>query len=166
MVDSSPLIPGTHGRKQGHRVLCCCDSRKAVILINLIALAFSIYLIIISALNGTLRGDIVSIVVYCVSILFHLIVICSAIQFHRCAVIIAIIWQIIKIILVVIFLILNGTSGAFTKLTETAKRVYIISNVIWFGVTFIVLYAEMVYVREVKLGIMSRKYHEREKYSW
>ena len=137
-----------------------------MILINLIALAFSIYLIVISALNGTLRGDIVSIVVYCVSILFHLIVICSAVQFHRCAVIIAIIWQIIKIILVVTFLILSGTSGAFANLTGTAKRVYIVSTVIWFVVTFIVLYAEMVYVREVKLGIMSRKYHEREKYSW
>ena len=113
-----------------------------------------------------MRGDIVSIVVYCVSILFHLVVIFSAVQFHRCAVIVAIIWQIIKIILVVIALILNGTSGASGSLAETAKRVYIISNVIWFVVTFIVLYAEIVYVREVKLGIMSRKYHEREKYSW
>ena len=83
MVDSTPLIPASRNKKQGHRVLCCCDSRKAVIMINLVALAFYIAAIVINALNGTLNNDVVSIIFMCITILFYFTVICSAIQFHR-----------------------------------------------------------------------------------
>ena len=164
MVDSTPLIPSD--KKQGHRVLCCCDSRKAVIIINMLALAWIIYVIILGAVQGTLSADIVQIVFYALAILFPIIVMCSAIQFHRCAVIIAIIFQVIAVVLHIIALIGLGASGELAKLAGDARNTFIVSNVIWFIIYLVVLYSEIVYVREVKHGIMSRQNHARERYSW
>lgn len=162
MVDSTPLIPASQNKKQGHRVLCCCDSRKAVILINLIALAWYIAAIVINALNGTLNNDFVSIIFICITILFYFTVMCSAIQFHRCAVIVAIIWMLFTIVWNVVHLILNRNE---IQKTENPQAT-IITVVVVIVIQVFVIYAECVYVNEVGKGIMSRETHDREKYSW
>ena len=162
MVDSTPLIPASQHKKQGHRVLCCCDSRKAVIMINLVALAFYIAAIVINALNGTLSNDVVSIIFMCITILFYFTVICSAIQFHRCAVVVAIIWMLFTIVWNIVSLIMNRDE---IQKTENPQAT-IISVVIVLIIQAFVIYAEGVYVHEVGKGIMSRETHDREKYSW
>lgn len=54
MVDQTPLIAeNTCGKKQGHRVLCCCDSRKATIIIALVSLVFSIAALVYVAIIDT-----------------------------------------------------------------------------------------------------------------
>lgn len=162
MVDSTPLIPDSRGKKQGHRVLCCCDSRKAVILINLMGLLLVAAGLIASAIQGTLVTDIPAIVGYCISILFYFIVVCSALQFHRCAVIVAIIWQIVAIVWYTVGLVMNREALA----KEANQTDWIIFLVVWYVIHVFILYAEWVYVSEVGKGIMSRETHSREKYSW
>ena len=161
MVDSTPLIPSSQGKKQGHRVLCCCDSRKAVVLINLIALILYVLALISKGVQGTLNNDIVSIVFYVITILFYLTVMCSAIQFHRCAVIIAIIWMVFIVIWEIYGIIVEGGS-----IPAEERQATIITFVVILVIQVFVIYAEGVYVSEVGKGIMSRETHDRERYSW
>ena len=168
MVDSTPLIPSNQGKKQGHRVLCCCDSRKATVLINLIGLGLIIAGLITAAVNKTLDSSIYAIVAYCISILFYFIVMCSALQFHRCAVIVAIIWTVIQIVLMSVGLVMNKQQLAEevsneSKSNQSATITYF---VVWYVIHVFIIYAEGVYVSEVGKGIMSRQTHSREKYSW
>lgn len=162
MVDSTPLIRDNTGKKQGHRVLCCCDSRKAVILINLIALVLVVAGIIAGAVEGTLDSSISYIVAYCISILFYFIVMCSALQFHRCAVIVAIIWNVVQIVWMSVGLVMERETLA----QEADKTPIIIYFSIFYVLHLFILYAEGVYVSEVGKGVMSRETHAREKYSW
>lgn len=163
MVDSTPLIPDSRrGKKQGHRVLCCCDSRKAVILINLFGLVLVVAGLITSGVQGTLDGSIASIIGYCISILFFFIVMCSALQFHRFAVIVAIVWEIVAIVWVSVGLILNRETLA-NPANQTDVIIYF---TVWYVLHVFIVYAEWVYVSEVGKGIMSRETHDREKYSW
>jgi hypothetical protein len=164
MVDSTPLIAKNQGKKQGHRVLCCCDSRKATILINLIALLFIVANLIVSAIDKTLDSSIPAIIAYCISILFYFIVMCSALKFHRCAVIVAIIWTVISIVLWTISLIMSKNDLA--KMSGQDKEAVTIASVIFYVLHVFIIYAEGVYVSEVGNGIMSRETHSREKYSW
>ncbi len=55
MVDSTPLIPDGKEKKEGHRVLCCCDSRKAVIILNVLALALTITSLMMRLAMGDMR---------------------------------------------------------------------------------------------------------------
>lgn len=163
MVDSTPLIPDSRrGKKQGHRVLCCCDSRKAVILINLIGLVLVAAGLIAGGVQGTLNTDLVAIISYVISILFYFIVMCSALQFHRCAVIVAIIWVLVDIVLVSVGLVMDRETLAKQE-NQTDLIIYF---TVWYVVHVFIIYAEWVYVSEVGKGIMSRETHDREKYSW
>jgi lysylphosphatidylglycerol synthetase-like protein (DUF2156 family) len=166
MVDSTPLIPSDKGKKQGHRVLCCCDSRKATVLINFLALLLIVINLIFAGINKTLDTSIVAIVIYCISILFYFIVMCSAIQFHRCAVIVAIIWEVITIVVMIVGLVMNRKEVAEETETDSNRIGLIVILVVYFVVKVFVIYAEGVYVSEVGKGIMSRATHDREKYSW
>ena len=163
MVDSTPLIPDSRrGKKQGHRVLCCCDSRKAVILINLIGLLLVVAGLIAGGVQGTLDGSIANIIAYCITILFYFIVMCSALQFHRCAVIVAMIWEIVAIVWLSVELILSRETLA----SQPNQEGLIIYLVVFYVIRVFIIYAEWVYVSEVGKGIMSRETHDREKYSW
>ena len=164
MVDSTPLIRDSRVKKQGHRILCCCDSRKAVIMINLLGLVLVAAGLIAAAVQRTLVADIPSIIAYVISILFYFIVMCSALQFHRCAVIVAIIWQLVAIVWLSVGLAMNGTELA--KEANQTQTDWIIFLVVWYVIHVFILYAEWVYVSEVGKGIMSRETHSREKYSW
>ncbi len=163
MVDSTPLIPDSRGKKQGHRVLCLCDSRKAVMIINLLALVLVIGGIIAAAVDDTLKSDVATIVGYCVDILFYLIVMFSALQFHRFAVIVAIIWTVASIVWTSVILIIDREKLA----EETSNQLdVIIFFAVYYVIHLFVIYVEWIYVSEVGKGIMSRETHSREKYSW
>ena len=105
MVDDTPLIAKgepNRGKKQGHRVLCCCDSRKGTMLVNLVALIFSIIGLVSASINYKSTGDYWLIVILSISVLFWLSVVWGALRYHRCAVFIAMLWAIASLVLIII----------------------------------------------------------------
>ncbi len=160
MVDSTPLIPDSSSTddKQGHRVLGCCDSRTAVIVINSVFFSLSF---LSFALLGAFTLSITGAIIFnCINILFYIIVIYSAVQFQYVGVIVGILWNVIIIILFIVNLVIVRMSHAI----ESEAATFIIVSVIFF--LLLMIYAECVFVSEVGKGIMSRETHSREKYSW
>ena len=159
MVDSTPLIPGSSDSdtKQGQRILGCCDSRRAVIVINSIFLALACLGFILLGVSTPL--SIGSIILSCISILIYIIVICSALQFQYVVVIVAIVWEVISLILLIVNMIISTDAGLATKETVSV-------NVLVIFLSLLIIYVECEYVSEVRKGIMSRETHSREKYSW
>ncbi len=161
MVDSTPLIPGSSSKddKQGHRVLGCCDSRRAVIVINSIVLAISLLGFLTMAVSDKYKLTTSTIIASIIGYLFYIIVICSAGQFQYCAVMVAIIWNVADIVLVIVYLSEKSSNGTATEGdtfgTVLAMLLYLLA-----------IYAECVYVSEVRKGIMSSETHSREAYSW
>jgi len=104
MVDSTPLIAegARPEKKMGHRVLFCCDSRKATIIISFGALLLSILSLVLMAVpeSGVENTGWASIVVPSVSIFFYLMVIWGALHFHRCVVTICLVWEIVALVLI------------------------------------------------------------------
>ena len=83
-------------KTKGHRVFCCCDSRKATIMVSLVALVLNILALINKATVKPVDGW--GIAAYSVSVLFYFLVIWGTIRYHRCAVIISLIWQIVAVV--------------------------------------------------------------------
>ena len=142
------------------QVFCCCDSRKATVLVSLVALILSI-LGLINITAGSATADAWSITQYSVSILFYVLVIWGAIRYHRCAVIVSLIWQTAWFVLVIIGLAMSDWS----TVSEEEKNANIIGaavGLIWY---LVVIYSLGTFVREVSNGTMSPATHSREKYS-
>ena len=157
MTDSTPLVQQQNNKKQGHRVFCCCDSRKATILVSLVALILNI---IFLAYPGN-ANSVWAIVVYSISILFYLLVIFGAIRYHRCAVIISLIWQLVAVVLIIIGTIQFDWSSVSGD-TKTQDIIAVTVALIWY---LVVIYSLGTFVREVSNGIMSPATHSREKYA-
>jgi len=160
MVDSTPLIPGSSSKddKQGHRVLGCCDSRRAVIVINSILLALVFLDLLLLGVSYEIK--IWTIIVIIVNILFYIIVIYSAVQFQYVGVIVAMIWNVVDIVLYIAYLIRLSIFGNTASAEATVEIVF---SILLF---LLAIYAECVYVSEVRKGIMSSETHSREKHSW
>ena len=160
MVDSTPLIPDSSSKddKQGHRVLGCCDSRRAVIVINSILLALVFLDLLLLGVSYEIK--IWTIIVIIVNILFYIIVIYSAVQFQYVGVIVAMIWNVVDIVLYIAYLIRLSIFGNTVSAEATVEIVF---SILLF---LLAIYAECVYVSEVRKGIMSSETHSRETYSW
>jgi hypothetical protein len=165
MVDSTPLIAEARPQgKMGHRVLCCCDSRKATIFISIGALAMTITSLVLMAVpgSGVENTGWDSIIIPSIDIVFYLLVIWGAIRFHRCAVTICLIWEIIALILICVSAGLLDWSSIATEQEKYAAIWLIGVSIAW--KTF-VIYAMGTFVSEVSSGIMSHETIDREKYS-
>jgi O-antigen/teichoic acid export membrane protein len=160
MTDSTPLVQQQNNKKLGHRVFCCCDSRKATILVSLVALILNI-IFLIGYATGNHANSIWAIVVYSISILFYLLVIFGAIRYHRCAVIISLIWQLVAVVLIIIGTIQFDWSSVSGD-TKTQDIIAVTVALIWY---LVVIYSLGTFVREVSNGIMSPATHSREKYA-
>ena len=159
MTDSTPLVQ-QNNKKQGHRVFCCCDSRKATILVSLVALILNI-IFLIGYATGNHANSVWAIVVYSISIAFYLLVIFGAIRYHRCAVIISLIWQLVAVVLIIIGTIQFDWSSVSGD-TKTQDIIAVTVALIWY---LVVIYSLGTFVREVSNGIMSPATHSREKYA-
>mmetsp|Transcript_27038 Transcript_27038/g.56324 ORF Transcript_27038/g.56324 Transcript_27038/m.56324 type:complete len:168 (+) Transcript_27038:187-690(+) len=162
MVDSTPLISGGSNKKQGHRVLCCCDSRKATIFVATPALVLSIIALVSVAIDGqSLSNNAWTIATFSLSILFYILVIWGAIRYHSGAVIVSVLWEIASIVL----LIITAVQYPWSSLNEQDKQdgAWILG--VQFAWRLLVIYAEGTFVSELSRGIMSAATHSREKYS-
>lgn len=162
MTDSTPLISEQSHKKRGHRVLCCCDSRKATILVSLVALVVYILALVGVAWPGDgvpVNGWVIA--VYAISILFYFLVIWGAIRFHRCACVLCLIWEIVAIALSI-------TGMAFfdwSTITSSEKEGVIAFFSIMLAWRVLVVYSLGTFVSEVGSGIMSAETRRREQYS-
>eukprot|EP00984_Skeletonema_dohrnii_P021892 scaffold11048_cov152-Skeletonema_dohrnii-CCMP3373.AAC.4 len=161
MVDSTPLIPDGKEKKEGHRVLCCCDSRKAVIILNLLALALTIASLIIRLVDNQYFSA-WTIILYIINLLFYSIVTWSALQFGKSAVEWGIFWSIVDIIWTSVYLARNSGWMVEGSSNRTAT---IVAYAIFYVFHVLIIYANWTYVSEVGKGIMSRETHSREKCS-
>jgi hypothetical protein len=165
MVDSTPLIAEARPQgKMGHRVLCCCDSRKATIFISFGSLLVTIASLVLMAVPGTDVENTgwASILIYAISIFFYLMVIWGAIRFHRCAVTISLIWEIIAVILICVYAGLFDWSSIMTEEEKYGVIAVFGVAIAW---KIFVIYAMGTFVSEVSSGIMSHETIDREKYS-
>jgi hypothetical protein len=164
MADRSPLIDAKMATKQGHRVLCLFDSRKATLIVNFIALALLILNFVFGALNTPLdvksKPDIFIIVVFAISVLFYGVVIIGACSFRQCAVFTAGIWEIIAFVLNIIWI----ATYNWNTLTDTDRKSAIITVTVLLVWRLLCIYADFTFVHEVRKGIMTRETRAREAY--
>lgn len=168
MVDPTPLLSTERGinkqAKQGHRVLCCCDSRKAVLLFSFLATCLNIFGIIsITVLDVPFTTT--ACVIYSVSIAFYLLVFFGAITYHRCAVILAMIWELAAIALIIASAVLFDWSSVSAPEEHNEKVGVITLLALMLAWRLLVVYSYFSFVSEVSSGIMSPETHDREKYS-
>ena len=163
MVDSTPLISDGKGKKQGHRILGCVDSRKAVLLFNGLILVLYFPLLVYWSMNFV--ANILNIVQICVSMLVYSFVIQSALKFNQVAVIVGIFWAIIVIVATTAVVVMARDVLAQNLRTTGAIITIGYCTLIYF-LNVLIIYANSVYVVEVRKGIMSRETFYREKYSW
>lgn len=157
--DQSPLIDAQKEGKQGHRVLCLFDSRKATLIINLITLALLILSFVFFALYVA-KPDIYVIIVFCISIILFLSAIIGACSYRACAVSVALIWEIIALVLNIIWVATYDWSAVPQEnLTKP-----IASWAVLLAWRVLAIYADITFVHEVRKGIMTRETRAREAY--
>ncbi len=79
-------------------------------------------------------------------------------------VIVAILWAVVEIVLLTVNLA-SGRSYIANEVT-TARDVRIVVYVLGYVINLFMIYAECVYVSEVRKGIVTKETHSREKYWW
>jgi hypothetical protein len=164
MVGSTPLIGEAPAQgKVGHQVLCCCDSRKAVIILGLGAMALNVAHLISLAVPSDNVENLVwmSYAIPTASILFYMLVIGSALRYHCCAITICLIWEIVSLILFIVACALANW-GALVGKEKTCLIVLIVVEVL---IKSFRIYVFSTFLHEVNSGIMSLATHSCEKYS-
>jgi len=162
MVDDTPLIAQTSSnKKQGHRVLCCCDSRKGAIFVGLASVILMIITLIGYTASSSGPTDAWTIANLSISILFYLLVIWGAIRYHTCAVLVSLIWEVVALVLIII-----GTATYdWDSVSGQQKEEDIAAVAILMAWRVLVIYVNSTFLREVNSGVMSERTHSREKYS-
>ncbi len=167
MIDPSPLIAAEHGikqTKQGHRVLFCCDSRKAVLLFSLLSLLLNAFGILTITLFGV-PFTVIQCVMNSLTIAFCLLVLFGAITYHRCAVILAVIWELVAIALSISLAVLFDWASVSGPDQHSDKVGIILTVTILLAWRLLVVYLYFSFAREVSSGIMNSATYDREKYS-
>ena len=157
--DQSPLIDARKEGKQGHRVLCLFDSRKATLIINIITLtllilSFTLFAVYVSSPGvGVIIG-------FCISVLLFLSAIIGACSYRHCAVLVACIWEVIALVLNVAWLVMYDWSAV----PDDNQTKVIASWVVLLVWRLLAIYADVTFVHEVRKGIMTRETRAREAY--
>mmetsp|Transcript_41362 Transcript_41362/g.74564 ORF Transcript_41362/g.74564 Transcript_41362/m.74564 type:complete len:178 (-) Transcript_41362:221-754(-) len=173
MVDPTPLIPGGNSSnvKQGHQIFgCCCDSKRAVIVFNIITLVCTaismIWLAIASGTFDLVSDDVTmeeieqyyirAMIFGGVTIGINVMVIFGASIYNAWAVLIGALWVVTSLVLTIMFNVQyandHGTSVYYSPIVD----------IIW---AVIVLYPHIVFIYEVRKGIMTPQTYSREEYS-
>jgi len=158
MTDRSPLIDGKKQGKQGHRVLCLFDSRKATLIVNFIALGLLILFFVLSAIATP--PNVWMIVVFIISVLFYITVIIGACSFRYCAVLTALIWEVIVLVLNIIWV----ATFDWSAVPEKNRTNWIAAVTVLFVLRLLVLYSDGTFVHETRKGIMTKETRSREAY--
>ncbi len=153
-------------KKRGHRVLYCCDTRRAVLLFTIIQFVTNIMGLISITILESVPFSIEMCILYSASMVFYLLVLYGTIYYRWCAVLLSLLWEIIAISLMIIATAMfdwNWENDERPDDTEKVAIIVIIAGILaWRS---LVIYSLGMFVREVKSRVMSVETHDREKYS-
>jgi hypothetical protein len=177
----SPVVPSHVAEpKVGHRCCgCCCDSRRAVIIVEIIfgmvfngiaiLLAFSAANVAnntVAALDDdsydSLVADVnraaaVSSSIYGVGMVVSLIVIYGAVSYRSSLVALGIVWTVVQTVIGIVF-----QAKAYT---DYGYSYPIYDAVMRIGVSGLLIYPLAIFIHEVKRGVMSKETYPREEHS-
>lgn len=163
--DDDASSTSTPGKKRGHRVLYCCDTRRAALIFTIIQFVINILGLLSITLLDTVPFSIITCILYSASMVFYLLVLYGIIYYRRCAVLLSLVWEIIAIVLVIVSAAIfdwKSVNGASDQTEKVAMIVIIAGIVAW---RVLVIYSLGMFVTEVRSGVMSVESHDREKYS-
>jgi cytochrome bd-type quinol oxidase subunit 2 len=145
--------------KQGHRVLCCCDSRKAVLIISGVALIEAITNLVIALRTGALAQHWLAVI----SVFFYFLVLWAAINYHRGIVIVSLLllWQLVAFCVLIAELSMAITrdddNEAFEEMSKSATITAITIGIL---VKLVIIYVYGAFISEVGSDVMSPETHD------
>jgi hypothetical protein len=163
----TPLLPvGEDEGKKGHKFFgICCDSRRAVIIVNIISLLVFISGLVAALVPGSITVSAQNLVAMIFNILFTLVIIFGALKFNDTAVTVGLLWEVFIIFFWIIGAssTINGTDWSQQfKGARGSTISFVVISIIW---QFVNIYAEVVFVYESKYGIMTPDTYKREEHS-
>ena len=166
MVDATPLIDDWEinnydTRKRGKKFFgCCCDSRRAVLVINTLDIILCIVLYIYSSFRTRLNG--LQISTWVVNQIWNTVTILGAIYYSDVIVIMGVMWQLFKISAIIFHFV------EFYPLSKSLEERVALIVYLCIAVPLIIctIYANSLFAFEVRRKIMSKAtYKKRERYS-
>jgi hypothetical protein len=177
VVALNTAAPEDTGEKQGLKCCgCCCDFRRAVIVMALIGIVISVISLILLVSGAAVMGvaaanandDIMAsglaagtvaftvvIIIYVIVALFYIFQLMAAIKYNVCMLGTVVVFN-------AIFFILSITNYIMNSYSAGALAGNLIFSVIFFGLE---IYPTVGLLREIKAGTMSAKTYPREAYS-
>ena len=152
--------------KKGHKFFAvCCDSRRAVIIVNALSLLMFVCGLIASVAPGSITVSAQNIVAMIFNILFTLVIMNAAMKFNKTAILIGLLWE--------LFITCFWITGASSTIESTdwdeefpgAKQstiAFVVFSILW---QFVTIYADVAFVYESENGIMTPETYKREEQS-
>ncbi|KAL7455840.1 hypothetical protein ACHAWC_007362 [Mediolabrus comicus] len=165
MVDTAPLVDDYEKEKKiGHKFCgCCCDSRRAVIIVNFIDFIFVLIAILLAVATNDDIGAGWAVLI--IDIIIVALTIAGAALYNKWLVILGCLWAVINLTLRIVAATQGLSYFAVTVNGEVIRLPWleVILAFIWEG---LILYADITFIVEVSKGIMSRDtYKKREEQS-
>ena len=168
MADATPLIDDDDWEikdadktKKGRKFFgCCCDSRRAVIVTNILDIILCIILYICSAFQTSLSG--LQITVWVVNQIWNTATILGAFYYSDIIVIMGVLWQLFKM-----SAIIYHFAEYYAPSKSLEERVALIFYLcIAIPLIILTIFANSLFAFEVRRNIMSKEtYKKRERYS-
>jgi len=163
----TPLLPVEEEEgKKGHKFFgFCCDSRRAVIIVNMLSLVLFICGLIAAVVPGSVTVDTQNIVAMIFNILFTVAIIIGAMKFNESTIVMGLLWEIF-----IIFFWIIGAASTINRLdwgkepagAQGGTIAFVVISIIW---QFVNIYAEVMLVWEIKYGIITPETYKQQEQS-
>lgn len=163
----TPLLPVEEEEgKKGHKFFgFCCDSRRAVIIVNMLSLVLFICGLIAAVVPGSVTVDTQNIVAMIFNILFTVAIIIGAMKFNESTIVMGLLWEIF-----IIFFWIIGAASTINRLdwgkepagAKGGTIAFVVISIIW---QFVNIYAEVMLVWEIKYGIITPETYKQQEQS-
>jgi len=167
MADASPLLDsvqkGEEGetKKQGRKYFgCCCDSRRAVIILTSFIIICELVMFSVAAAKGVLPLTGLRIAGWIVDVVWNISTIIGAIKFNDIVVLMSSIWHSYMIAATIYLEVIH-----YATYSDTMQILSIVYNCVSILVRLAIIYANCLFAYEVRKDIMTRDtYSKRERY--
>ena len=152
--------------KKGHKFFgVCCDSRRAVIIVNALSLLMFVVGLIAAVAPGSIEFSAQNTVAMIFNILFTVVILNGAMKFNETTILVGLLWE-----LFITSFWITGASNTiesmdWEKEVPGAKQstiAFLVFSILW---QFIVIYAEILFIYESENGIMTPETYKREEQS-
>jgi len=165
--DKTPLLATENeDSKKGHKLFgFCCDTRRAVMIVNILSLIMFFAGIIAAAVPGRVSMGAQSDVVMVFNIAFTFVIFYGAWKWSYMCVLIGLLWE----VFILVFWIVSASSAvkntdwsAEPAGAKSSTMAFVVLSILW---QFVVIYAEVMFAWESKKGIMTPETYAREEQS-